>query len=101
MVQFGMDNTFVTFEDQYWIYGGFLPVEDKGLTIGGFESAFFADLAAAYLLENSEHIFEKSLFNKIYRNDGTDIKNEIFSWDDTCDTASAELERLLVTIFAY
>ena len=40
MVQFGMDNTFVTFEDQYWIYGGDLPVEEKGLTIGGYESAF-------------------------------------------------------------
>ena len=36
MVRFGMDNTFVNFEDKYWKYGGFLPLEDKGLTIGGF-----------------------------------------------------------------
>ncbi len=35
-----MDNTFVTLEDKYWKYDGFLPVEEKGLTIGGFESVF-------------------------------------------------------------
>ena len=50
LVKYGMNNTFITFGDQYWIYGGFLPVEDKGLTIGGYESAFFADLVAAYIL---------------------------------------------------
>jgi hypothetical protein len=64
MVKFGMDNTFVTFEDQYWIYGEDLPVEEKGLTIGGYESAFFADLAAAYILEKAEDIFDDSLSTK-------------------------------------
>ena len=33
LVKYGMNNSFITFGDQYWIYGGFLPVEDKGLTI--------------------------------------------------------------------
>ena len=28
--------SFVTFEDHYWIYGGDLQVEEKGLTIGGY-----------------------------------------------------------------
>ena len=49
LVKFGMNNTFITFGDQYWIYGGFLPVEDKGLTIGGYESAFFADLVLSLI----------------------------------------------------
>ena len=40
LVKFGMNNTFVCFAGQYWLYGGSLPVEKKGLTIGGFESAF-------------------------------------------------------------
>ena len=31
MVKYGMDNCFVTYEDQYWIYGGNLPVEEKDL----------------------------------------------------------------------
>ena len=37
MIRFGMDNTIITFEDQYWIYGGNVSVDFKGLTIGGFE----------------------------------------------------------------
>ena len=47
LVRFGMANTFITFRDKYWLYGGEVPVEEKGLTIGGFESAGFADLVAA------------------------------------------------------
>ena len=85
MVKYGMDNTYVAFQDQYWIYGGHLPVEEKGLTIGGYESAFFADLVAAYILENAKDIFSNSLFNKIYRDDGIDIKNSILSIDQVCD----------------
>ena len=69
MFKFGMDNTFVTFEDQYYIYGGFLTVEEKGPTIGGFESAFFADLVAAYILEWSQTLFINSRFYILIKND--------------------------------
>ena len=48
-----MVNTLVPYEDQYWIYGGDLQVKEKGLTIGGYESTFFAEFVAAYILENS------------------------------------------------
>ncbi len=57
MVKFGIDIIFVTFKDQYYIYGGFLLVKEKGLTIGGFESAFFTDLIVAYILEQSQELF--------------------------------------------
>ena len=50
--------------------------------IGGYESAFFADLAAAYILEKAEDIFDDSLFNEIYCDDGIDIKNSILTIDD-------------------
>ena len=53
MIKFGMANTLVTFQGQYWEYGGKCDVEEKGLTIGGFESAWLADLVAAYILENA------------------------------------------------
>ena len=65
-----MANTIVTFEDQFWIYGGDTPVEEKGLTIGGFESAFYDDLVAAYILENPPELFSDSVFYGIYRDDG-------------------------------
>ena len=37
MIKFGMSTTFIQFKDQYWLYGGGLAVDEKGLTIGGYE----------------------------------------------------------------
>ena len=85
MIKFGMDNTIITFKDRYWIYGGNCPVEEKGLTIGGFESAFLADLVAAYILEKSEDLFSNSIFNKIYRDDGLNIWDSLATTDEICN----------------
>ena len=46
---------------------------EKGLTIGGFESAFFADLVAAYILKIFTELFTDSIYNSIYRDDGINI----------------------------
>jgi hypothetical protein len=70
MVRFGMGNTLVTFVDKYYEYGGEADVEEKGLTIGGYESAWLADLAASYLLENAGEMFDPAVFKGIYRDDG-------------------------------
>ena len=85
MIKFGMDNSIVTFKDRYRIYGGNCPVEEKGLTIGGFESAFLADLVAAYILEKSEDLFSNSIFNKIYRNDGLNIWDSLATTNEICN----------------
>ena len=69
MVKFGMANTLVTFQGEYWEYGGLVEVEEKGLTIGGYKSAWFADLVAAYILANV-NTMDDAIFNKIYRDDG-------------------------------
>ena len=50
-----------------------MPVDEKGLTIGGFESAGFADLVAAYILEMTSNLFLSSAYNGIYRDDGINI----------------------------
>ena len=76
LVKFGMANTLVTYEDQNWIYGGNLPVKDKGLTIGAFESTLFSNLLAAYLLENPSQLFEDSRYTGIHRDDGINIINQ-------------------------
>jgi hypothetical protein len=70
MVRFGMGNTLVTFVDKYYEYGGEADVEEKGLTIGGYESAWLADLVASYLLENTVEVFNPAVFKGIYRDDG-------------------------------
>jgi len=43
-----------------------VEVEDRGLMIGGYESAWLADLVAAFLLENAGKLFEDSKFKGIY-----------------------------------
>jgi hypothetical protein len=40
------------------------------LTIGGYESAWLADLVAAFVLENCEDLFEEAIYDGIYRDDG-------------------------------
>ena len=54
MIKFGMCNTLISFEDQYYEYDGGKDPEEKGLTIGGYESAWLADLVGAYILANTQ-----------------------------------------------
>ena len=69
-----MSNCFVQFAGEFWKYGGTIDVETKGLTIGGYKSAFFADLVAAWILENTIELMLMLMldttFDEIYREDG-------------------------------
>ena len=87
MIRFGMGNTLLTFVDKYYEYGGEVNIEEKGLTIGGYESTWLADLVAAYLLENVTDIFDPTMFKGIYRDDGLVVfkdkyllKSEVAVW---------------------
>ena len=60
-------------------------MDKKGLTIGGYESAFLADLVAAFILENSQDLFENSIYSKIYRDDGIKVDLGIQTTDEICD----------------
>ena len=73
----------ITFKDTYWVYGGNVPGEHKGLTIGGFEPAFFIDLVAAYILKTSRELFSNMIYDRNYRDDEltvTEGKNPLKSW---------------------
>eukprot|EP00984_Skeletonema_dohrnii_P023783 scaffold12871_cov72-Skeletonema_dohrnii-CCMP3373.AAC.1 len=83
MIRFGMANTIITYGGKYYEYGG-EDVDTKGLTIGGYESAFLADLVAAFILENTEDLFEGA-YSKIYRDDGVRICMEKKTTDEVCD----------------
>jgi len=73
MIRYGMGHTLLTFQDQYWEWGGTEDIESRGLTIGGYESAWLADLVAAFILENTEELFASSIFYGIYRDDGLNV----------------------------
>jgi hypothetical protein len=62
MIAFGMGNTMLTF--------GECDIRDKGLTIGGYESACLADLVAVFVLDNTTELFNETTYDRIYRDDG-------------------------------
>ena len=64
-----MSSTLPTFEDKYYEYGE-KGIETKGLVIGGYESAFLADLVASYLFKKCSNQFKEVLWKGIYRYDG-------------------------------
>ena len=100
MIRFGMGNTLLTFVDKYYEYGGEVNVEEKGLTIGGYESTWLADLVAAYLLENVTDIFDPTMFKGIYRDDGLVVfkdnllKSEVAVWLERFQERIDELAKL-------
>jgi len=57
MIKFGMGNMLLTFVDKHYQYSGDENVEERGLTIDGYESAWLADLVVAYILECAETSF--------------------------------------------
>ena len=76
MIGFGMKNTLITFVDKYFEYGGDIDGEKRGLTIGGYESAWLADLVASYILKQSEKFFSEFIYYGIYRDDGSLFSKE-------------------------
>jgi hypothetical protein len=65
-----MGNTLIKFEDKYFEYDGDRNVNDKGLTIDGYELAWLADLVAAVVLGNTAKFFEEAAHDAICRDDG-------------------------------
>ena len=89
-IKTGMDTTLLYFDERYYLYDGDVPPEDKGLTIGGFESAWLADLAMSFLLERMEDTdpIRETKYLGTYRDDGIAVfpnnrnENDIGSWLD-------------------
>jgi len=69
MIEFGMASCLITFDGKYFEYQGKGDKNDKGLAIGGYESAFLANLVASFLLEKTNNHFKNTKFHGIYRDD--------------------------------
>ena len=73
-IKFGMSNTLIDFDGQYYEYDGGKEMNERGLTICGYESAYLADMVIAYILviieDESCSLFPKLDYFKIYRDDG-------------------------------
>jgi hypothetical protein len=56
-INFGMNSALITFVDKYYKYDSDKKPKERGLTIGGYESAWLADLVASYLIMVDEDLF--------------------------------------------
>jgi hypothetical protein len=96
-----MGNTIVSFLDKYYKYGVDPDPDKRGLNIGGFESAFLADLEASYIFDKLRFIWERHVrFLGTYRNDkiivfnGPKWNERLLNW---LATFQREVDRLLET----
>jgi hypothetical protein len=65
-----MGNTIVSFLDKYYKYSVDPDPDRRGLTIGGFESAFLADLKATYIFDKLNHLLARHVhFIGTYQDD--------------------------------
>ena len=63
-----MISTLISFDGQYYEYHG-EEREEQGLAIGGYESAFLADLVASYLFGKFNANFHTKTYHVIYGDD--------------------------------
>ena len=73
MLKFSMGNTLVTFRNKYYEYGVDDDPMNRSLTIGGYDSAWNADLIASYILNMAQDHFTETKFFGLYRDDGNII----------------------------
>ena len=69
----------------YYEYDGDKEIDEKGLTIGGYESAWLADLVGAYILANTEQHFTQTSYQGLYRDDGFSVFNGKWNYDMIVD----------------
>jgi hypothetical protein len=63
IIVFGMGNTLLMFVDKYYEYDGEQEIQDKWLTIGGYKSAWLANLVTAFVLENTAELFDETIYD--------------------------------------
>jgi hypothetical protein len=85
------------FQGSYYEYDGDQNPDDRGLKIGGYESAWLSDIVGAYIFKRTSHLFNNTLFYGTYRDDDIVIFNnrmtydEIVQWQDKFQAKVNEL----------
>jgi len=82
LIKFGMQSTLLAFVDKCHECDSDGDPEEKGLTIGGCESAWLADLVGACILDNTKSHFRKTKCYELHRDDGIAAFNNKLSCGD-------------------
>ena len=71
LIAHALEGQYFTFHDKYYRYGGQHAMDSPSLSIGGYESAWLADLVASYFFDALEDRFVNIMqYWGIYRDDG-------------------------------
>eukprot|EP00957_Ditylum_brightwellii_P144140 10981983-Ditylum_brightwellii.AAC.1 len=86
MIAFRIKTTLIRYRDEYFIYKGVVgengsngDEDEKKIAIGGYESAFCADVGATYVYKMNESILNKLRYAGTYQDDGLTIFREHLS----------------------
>jgi len=82
LIKFRMQSTLLAFVDKCHECDGDREPEEKGLTIGGHESAWLPDLAGAHIPDSTKSHFRKTKCCGPHRDDGTEAFNNKLSCND-------------------
>ena len=84
MIQKGMNSTYLSFKDRYYQYdGNHEDPDEKGLTIGGYESAWLSDVVGSYIFQQTQDLFQDlTLYHGTYRDDGISIFKNNLSYNE-------------------
>jgi len=85
MQEFSMGNTLVMFRDKYYEYGVVDDPTKKTLTIGGYDSAWLADMVGSYIFDLAEDQFGLLKYLGLYRDDGNIVFDRVRSSDEIGD----------------
>ena len=69
LIHFRISSTLVFFDGKYYEYHGG-EIKEQGLAIGGYESAFLANLVASYIFDKSRAFLNLTTYHVIYSYDG-------------------------------
>ena len=94
LIKFGMSSTYLVFQDHYYEYDGDQKPEDRGLTIGGYESAWLSDVVGAFIFDMNADNFVDMNYHKIYRDDGLGIFKGIKSYNQVTEWRNKFQERV-------
>ena len=69
IIRFEMSSTLISYDGEYCDYQ-WRENKEHGLSIGGHELDFLADLVASYLFKKNKDHFRQKIYYGIYRDDG-------------------------------
>ena len=110
VARFGMKRTLIRARENYFLFKGDSAEGgsevEQGLSIGGYESAFLADLTVGFLFVKMDEVIKRDCYyGKIYRDDSLIVLKEVLTNDEVdtwkemfCELVTEEMPCMVFTV---